>query len=330
MDALLQARDLTISYRNGGRRETPAVVGASFDIHAGEAVGLLGESGCGKSTTALSLPRLLPGSARILDGQVWYRGRDLLQLPDREMERIRGAEISLIFQEAAIALNPVMCAGDQVADVIRAHRSWTRRRCRAEAESLLAQVRLQDVARVSRSFPHELSGGQNQRVLIAQALACGASLVIADEPTTGLDTRTQAEILDLLKELKKRSQTSFLFISHHPGVLAGLADRLLVMYAGRIVEEGDLLQVYTSPRHPYTQGLLRSMPAIPAGASDDTRKRLIPIPGSPPDMSDLPPGCPFAPRCPVRMDVCSLREPPITDLSGSRRVRCFVYGNRNA
>ena len=327
MDALLQARDLTISYRDGDRKETPAVVGASFDILAGEAVGLLGESGCGKTTAALSLPRLLPGSARILGGQVCYRGRDLLPLADREMEGIRGAEISFIFQDAAIALNPVMCVGDQVADVIHAHRPWTRRRCRAEAESLLAQVRLPDVPRVYKAFPHELSGGQNQRVLIAQALACRASLVIADEPTTGLDTRTQAEILDLLKELKTRSQTSFLFISHHPWVLAGLADRLLVMYAGRIVEEGDLLQVYANPRHPYTQGLLRSMPAIPAEGSDNTRKRLIPIPGSPPDMSDLPPGCPFAPRCPVRMDVCSLREPSITDLTGNRRVRCFAYGN---
>ncbi len=327
MDALLQVRDLTISYSAGTRGETPAVVGASFEIHAGEAVGLLGESGCGKTTTALSLARLLPASARIIRGQVYYRGRDLLQLPVRDMERMRGSEISFIFQEPVIALNPVMRVGDQVAEVIRAHRSWPPRRCRAEAEAMLARVRLEDVARVYRAFPHELSGGQNQRVLIAQALAGGASLVIADEPTTGLDTETQAELLDLLRQLKKESQISLLFISHHPGVIAGLADRLLVMYAGRIVEEGDLMQVCKSPRHPYTQGLLQAMPAAPLEGGDLAARRLIPILGEIPDMNDLPPGCPFNPRCAVRMSVCALHEPSFTDLPGNRRVRCFAYGH---
>lgn len=327
MDALLEVRDLTITYRTDGRMETPAVVGVSFDIHAGEAVGLLGESGCGKTTTALSLPRLLHGSARVVRGQVRYRGRELLTLPEREMERMRGEEISLIFPEPSIALNPVICIGNQIAEVIRAHRPWRMRRCRMEAESLLAQVHLQDVARIYKAFPHELSGGQNQRVLIAQALACGPSLVIADEPTAGLDARTQAEILDLIGEQKIRYHTAFLFISHHPGVLARVADRLLVMYAGRIVEEGDLIQVYRNPMHPYTQGLLRSAPLKPAASDVSTPKHLFPIPGSPPDMNDLPPGCPFAPRCPLRMDVCALREPQYTDLGGSRRVRCYAHGN---
>ena len=327
MDALLEVRDLTLTYRTGNRTETPAVVRVSFDIHAGEAVGLLGESGCGKTTTALSLPRLLPPSAHIVRGRVRYQGKELLTLPEREMERIRGQEISLIVQEPSIALNPVICVGDQIAEVIRAHRPWGRRRCRVEAESLLAQVRLQDGARGYKAYPHELSGGQNQRVLIAQALACGPSLIIADEPTTGLDAGTQAEILDLLRDLKTRLHTAFLFISHHPGVLARLADRVLVMYAGRIVEEGDLIGVYKSPMHPYTKGLLESIPAKPGEGSASASKRLFPIPGSPPDMNDLPLGCPFAPRCPSRMDVCTLREPQFTDLEGNRRVRCFAYGN---
>ncbi len=327
MHALLQARDLIIAYRAGDLTYTPAVLGVSLDIHVGEAVGLLGESGCGKTTTALSLLRLLPRSARIVRGRVLYRGKDLLQLPERDLDQVRGAEISFIFQEPSIALNPVMCVGDQVAEVIRVHRRWGGRRCRSAAESLLVQVRLQDVARVYRAYPHELSGGQNQRILIAQALACGPSLVIADEPTTGLDARTQAEILDLLRELKTNSRMAFLFISHHPGVIGRLANRVIVMYAGRVVEEGDLVQVFKSPKHPYTQGLLQSMPAKPAMDADRAGKRLAAIPGAPPDMNDLPAGCPFAPRCPVRMEVCALREPQFTDLEGNRRVRCFAYGS---
>ncbi len=327
MEALLQVRDLTVSYSDGRNLQVPAVAGISFDIHAGEAVGLLGESGCGKTTTALSVSRLLPSSANIIAGQVRFRDRELLELPEHDMERIRGGTISMIFSEPSSALNPVLCVGDQIAEVIRAHRPWGRSRCRVEAETLLARVHLQDAAHVYRAFPHELSGGQNQRVLIAQALACRPSLVIADEPTTSLDTLTQAEILDLLRHLKASSQTAFLFISHHPGVLARLADRLLVMYAGRIVEEGGLNEVYSSPMHPYTQGLLRSTPANNGEGGIPRRRRLSPIPGSPPDMNDLPVGCVFAPRCPVRLEVCVTREPQTTDLSGKRRVRCFAPGN---
>lgn len=327
MDALLQARDLTITYRAGSHAATPAVVRVSFDIHAGEVVGLLGESGCGKTTTALSLLRLLPPTADVIRGAILYRGKDLLRLSEREMGRIRGEEIALIFQEPSLSLNPVIRVGDQIAEVIRAHRSWGSPRCRTVAEALLAKVRLQDVSRMYQSYPHELSGGQNQRILIAQALACEPALIIADEPTTGLDAITQAEILDLLRELKTESHTAFLFISHHPGVLAMLADRMLVMYAGRIVEEGDLAQIYRTPRHPYTQGLLRSMPVKPDGDIDFNRKHLVPIPGSPPDMNNLTPGCPFAPRCSMRMRVCTLHEPQCIELEGSRKVRCFAYGN---
>jgi len=326
MDALLQVQNLTINYDNGRCFEIPAVAGVTFDIYEGEAVGLLGESGCGKTTIALSLPRLLPDSANIVQGQVRYRDRELLTLPERDMERIRGEEISLIFSEPSLALNPVMCVGNQIAEVLHAHRSWESRRCRLEAEALLARVHLQDTARIYKAFPHELSGGQNQRVLIAQALACNPSLIIADEPTTSLDVRTQTEILNLFRELKRESRTAFLFISHHPGVLAAVADRLLVMYAGRIVEEGVLLQVYANPLHPYTRGLLQSAPPKPYSSAFG-KKRLSPIPGNPPDMATLKPGCPFAPRCPVRMEICAISEPGYTNPGGNRLVRCHAYVN---
>ncbi len=327
MEALLQVRDLAVSYSDGARTQIPAVTGVSFDVRAGEAVGILGESGCGKTTTALALTRLLPCTAQIVSGHVLYRDKALLDLPEREMERVRGAQISLIFSEPSVALNPVVCVGDQIVEVIRAHRSWPRRRCRAEAESLLTLVHLQATPRIYRAFPHELSGGQKQRVLIAQAVACGPALVIADEPTASLDTLVQEEILDLLRELKAGSQTSFLFISHHPEVLGRIADRLLVMYAGRIVEEGDLDDIYKSPMHPYTQGLLQASPSKPGEGDACRGKRMSPIPGSPPDMNDLPRGCAFAPRCPSRMEACTLCDPPEKELSGNRTVRCFACGN---
>jgi len=321
METLLQVHDLTVSYRRGDT-ETCALAGATFQIDAGETVGLLGESGCGKSTTALALLRLLPGNGRVAQGVVHFRGRDLLGLDSREMEQIRGAEIALIFQEPSIALNPVMRAGEQVVEVIRAHRGWSRRRCRSRAEDLLAAVRLDDVERVYGSFPHELSGGQKRRILIAQALACDPALVIADEPTTGLDSRTQMEILDLFRDLKAQSRTAFLFISHDPEVFAGLADRLMVMYAGRIVEQGGLHHVCRTPLHPYTRGLLDSMPRTSEGALD--LQRLHPIPGSPPDMSSLPRGCPFAPRCSERLSLCESEEPSDAGWNGGRTVRCHA------
>jgi peptide/nickel transport system ATP-binding protein len=327
MNELLQVQGIRISYRTSRCSEMPAVTDVSFDIRPGEALGLLGESGCGKTTTALSLLRLLPYTARVIRGRIYYRGIDLLHLSESDMGRLRGKEISLIFQEPAIALNPVMCVGDQIAEVIRTHRHWEARRCRMEAEKWLRRVELGDGSRFYRAYPHELSGGQNQRVLIAQALSCGPSLVVADEPTSGLDARTQAGILDLLMELKTKLQTAFLIVSHHPGVLARLADRVLVMYAGRIVEEGELHQVYQNPRHPYTAGLMKSVPLGTCDEDGHGRRRLDPIPGHPPNLNELPPGCPFAPRCPVKMDVCSCEEPGIFVSAGGRRVRCFAYGN---
>ena len=322
MEKLLDVVDLTVRYGDGGNGGTPAVLGATFSIHAGEAVGMLGESGCGKTTTALALLRLLPDTADITSGSVLFRGRNLLEIDAREMREKRGAEISLIFQEPSIALNPVMCVGDQVAEVVRAHRTWGRRRCRQEAEHWLAQVLLSEVPGIYEAYPHELSGGQKQRVLIAQALACSPALVIADEPTTGLDAQTQSEILDLLRQLKANS--AFLFISHDPAVLAALADRLLVMYAGKIVEEGVLAAIYRNPVHPYTRGLLGSLPETSRVFGVAREQRFMPIDGAPPDMNELPRGCSFSPRCPARVDLCSEREPALRDTQNGHRVSCHV------
>jgi peptide/nickel transport system ATP-binding protein len=328
MDPLIRTENLKVTYAAAGSSDVPAVWDATFAIQPGEAVGLLGESGCGKSTTALALLRLLPPSARIR-GCVNFRGRDLLQLSETDMRRIRGAQISLIFQEPAVALNPVLPVGDQIAEVLRAHRPWGRRRCRQEAEALLHQVRLADPAhpmdasRIYKAYAHELSGGQKQRVAIAQALACRPALLIADEPTTGLDTSTQAEVMALVRELKDRFSVAVLFITHHPALLAGFAERVIIMYAGRIVEHGELTEVYARPLHPYTRGLLQ---ATPAGKKGGEGSRLVPIPGSPPDMSEPMAGCQFAPRCGARSEICDAQEPPETRLP-RRSVRCFHHDN---
>jgi oligopeptide/dipeptide ABC transporter ATP-binding protein len=327
MEPLLQVRDLSISYWSDRGQELRITDAVSFDITVGQVVGLLGESGCGKTSIALSLLGLLPPKARVVCGSVHFRGQDILTLGEQQLQKIRGALVSIIFQEPGMALNPVMRVGDQIAEVIRAHRKWNRRRCREEAEDVLHQVRLSDGARIYSAYPHQLSGGQRQRVVIAQALACKPALVIADEPTSALDTTTQAEILALLRELKERLQLALLLITHNPAILMGLADRVLVMYAGRIVEEGGLPQLYGRPLHPYTQGLLRSIPPPLRQNFSVHKQRLPAIAGSPPDLARLPLGCPFEPRCPDRMAVCATRDPEEAQTENRGRVRCLKYGN---
>jgi ABC-type dipeptide/oligopeptide/nickel transport system ATPase component len=272
--SLLQVRDLTIYHRERNGTERPALAGVSFDLNPGETLGLLGESGCGKTTLALALVGLLPDSARVTSGSIRLEGCEILHAHERELRKIRGTQVSLIFQEPETTLNPVLRAGDQVAEVVRAHTGWKRRRCRLEAEAALEKVRLSD-AGIYDAYPHQLSGGQRQRVVIAQALARKPALLIADEPTSALDNTIQAEILRLLKELKERFRLAILFITHNPDLLAGFSDRVLVMYAGRIVEEGAFAQVRWAPRHPYTQGLLRSIPPLPR---DDETARKDPLP----------------------------------------------------
>jgi oligopeptide/dipeptide ABC transporter ATP-binding protein len=249
----------------------------------------------------------------------------LLALKERELERFRGAEIALIFQEPSLALHPMKRVGDQVADVLRVHRRWDRQRCRNEARAALEEVALGDSERIFRAYPHQLSGGQRQRVVIALALACKPALVIADEPTASLDTTTQAEILDLFRELKQRHRLAVLLITHNPAILAGLADRVLVMYAGKIIEEGSFEQVIHDPLHPYTRALIQSLPAR-MGESAALKQPLPVIAGSPPDPAFSLPGCAFEPRCSVRMDVCCARDPLPVSPQRLREVRCFHYG----
>ncbi|MBI3670317.1 MAG: ABC transporter ATP-binding protein [Acidobacteria bacterium] len=323
---MLQVRDLTVEFCSDSGSRIPAVRGASFDIGAGEVVGLLGESGSGKSSTALALLRLLPEGGSVVGGSVRFRGRELLTLDEPQLEKVRGAEISSISQEPGIALNPVRRVGDQVADVIQAHQGLSRGRCRELAEQMLTQVRLTDTRRFYAAYAHELSGGQRQRVVIAQALACRPPLVIADEPTAALDATTQAEILALLQDLRKQMGIALLLITHNPAILAGFADRILVMYAGRIVEEGRPAQVFRNPLHPYTAGLLRSIPGLPVENASAQERRLPSIAGSPPDLAHLPAGCPFEPRCADRMTLCSTREPEEVQPESTRHVRCFKYG----
>jgi ABC-type glutathione transport system ATPase component len=264
---LVEVRDLTIDYQV--ERESPhrAVDALSFTVAPGEVTGILGESGSGKSTLGLALIGLLPPNARVRSGSVRFRGRDLLRLRETESQKVRGREIAIVFQEPAAALNPVMRIGDQVAEVIRAHRKWSWTRCRDEAAQCLGLVRLADAGRLFGAYPHQLSGGQQQRVVIAQALACRPSLLIADEPTSALDNTTEREILDLLKTLKQRLELACLFITHDPATLSGLADRVLVLSAGRLVEDGDLEQVCVRPLSPLTRALIAAIPPDPRARS---------------------------------------------------------------
>jgi oligopeptide/dipeptide ABC transporter ATP-binding protein len=321
-DRLLEVRDLVVAYDTHGGAPVVAVDGIGFDVHAGEAVGIAGESGSGKTTVALALLGLLPPGARVVQGSARFRGQDLFTLSEASLESVRGAEISIIFQEPGLALNPVLRVGSQVAEVLRAHRSWSARRCREEAGGLLSRVGLPASDRLFDAYPHELSYGQRQRVTIAQAVACDPALLVADEPTSSLDSTTRADILGLLGELKAGMGLALLLVSHDIGTLAALADRLLVVYAGRVVEEGRLERVCRDPLHPYTRALLGSLPRPRAPGEG---RRLESLEGSPPDPAHLPPGCAFEPRCPDRMERCLTRRPDAVEPQPGRRVRCFKH-----
>ena len=275
MDPVLQVRELSIRYRTPGA-STDAVRTFSVDIAAGETVGLMGESGSGKSSVALALLGMLDKKSTDVSGSIFFRSRELLTLTEREWQKIRGVAISIIFQEPALSLFPVMRTGQQIAEVIHAHRRWDWKRCRTEAEALLAQVGLKETGRIFMAYPHQLSGGQRQRVALAQALACSPELLIADEPTASLDARSQADFIALLRELKARHPFSILLISHTPEIQASLADRLVVMKAGELVESGHFEEIYNNPKHPYTRRLLkRASLAAPPLKSKSTEKPLL-------------------------------------------------------
>ncbi|MEP6717509.1 MAG: ABC transporter ATP-binding protein [bacterium] len=301
-----------------------AVDGVSFYIDKGELLGLVGESGCGKSITALSIMRLIAPPGKIVGGEISFDGRNLLKLSDSEMRAIRGDDIAMIFQDPMTSLNPVFTVGEQIAEALRLHRKLSRKAAREGAIEAMREVSIPDPARRIDDYPHQLSGGMRQRVMIAMALACDPKLLIADEPTTALDVTIQAQILELLNELRKNRELAVLLITHDLGVVAEVADRVAVMYTGRIVEESPVEELFARPRHPYTEGLLRSVPKLTSAAAGKA-ERLETIEGTVPSPTDLPPGCHFAPRCPYRMPRCTAEEIPFYDLEGGVKVRCVLF-----
>jgi oligopeptide/dipeptide ABC transporter ATP-binding protein len=300
-----------------------AVNGVSFYLDSGELLGLVGESGCGKSITALSIMRLITPPGKIAGGDITFDGKNLLTLSDAEMRQIRGDDIAMIFQDPMTSLNPVYTVGEQIAEALRLHRKLSRKAARAAAIEAMREVSIPDPARRVNDYPHQLSGGMRQRVMIAMALACDPKLLIADEPTTALDVTIQAQILELLDELRKNRELAVLLITHDLGVVAEVADRVAVMYTGRIVEESPVEELFARPKHPYTEGLLRSVPKL-TSAAVGKKERLETIEGTVPSPTELPPGCHFAPRCPYRMPRCT-EEVPLYDLEGGVKVRCVLF-----
>jgi peptide/nickel transport system ATP-binding protein len=315
--ALLDVRDLRTSFFLD-RGEARAVDGVSFALDAGRVLGLVGESGCGKSVTALSLMRLVPPPGRIAGGEVRLDGRDLLGLDERAMREVRGAQLAMIFQEPMTSLNPVFTVGSQIAEAIRLHRSVSRREAWARAVELLAEVGIAEPGRRARDYPHQLSGGMRQRVMIAMAISCEPRVLLADEPTTALDVTIQAEILDLLRALRERRGMALLLITHDLGVVAQQADEVAIMYAGRIVEHGSVFDIFDHPLHPYTQALFRSIPGI-----GGRRERLEVIPGQVPDLLSLPSGCTFRDRCPRAVPECATIVPPLEEKATGHRAACI-------
>jgi oligopeptide/dipeptide ABC transporter ATP-binding protein len=323
-DPLLSVTDLTTTFATPAGA-VHAVRGVSFAIGAGEVVGLVGESGSGKTVTALSLLRLLPSSARTT-GSIRYRGRDIIRMGNRELRGIRGADISMIFQDPMTSLDPLFTIESQVVGVIRAHQKVSRSDASSIAAKLLRDVGIADVATRLHQYPHQLSGGMRQRVLIAMALANEPGLLIADEPTTALDVTIQAQIIRVLKDACARTGMSVLLVTHDLGVVAGICDRLFVMYGGRLVETGPASVVYPKPEHPYTAGLLGSV----IRPDRDRSTRLHAIEGQPPIMLNPPPACPFAPRCEAAVDKCKEEMPELTTRGSDHQAACFVTEDRHA
>ena len=301
-----------------------AVEGVSFHLGRGELLGLVGESGCGKSMTALSIMRLVAAPGKIVAGEILFEGRNLLQLSNAEMRDVRGNDIAMIFQDPMTSLNPVFTVGEQIAEALRLHRGLSRKAARAAAIEAMREVSIPDPALRADDYPHQLSGGMRQRVMIAMALACDPKLLIADEPTTALDVTIQAQILDLLNQLRGTRELAVLLITHDLGVVAEVAERVAVMYTGKIVEESPVDELFARPKHPYTEGLLRSVPKLTA--KDVARaERLQTIEGTVPKPTALPPGCHFEPRCQYRMPRCREGEIPLYDVIPGVQVRCVLF-----
>ncbi len=321
--SILEIRNLyTYFYTEDGLIK--AVDGVDLEVRRGETLGIVGESGSGKSVTSLSVMRLIRPPGDIVQGEIWFDGRNLLKLSEREMTSIRGDRISMIFQQPQSSLNPVFRVGDQIAEALHVHRGMQSAEAHAQAVELLRQVGIPEPERRARQFPHEMSGGMAQRVMIAMALACEPELLIADEPTTALDVTIQAQILDLMRNLRDHLDIAIILITHDMGVVAEMADRVAVMYAGRIQEEAPVEVLYARPLHPYTVGLLNSIPVL-----GEVKGELAVIPGSPAQPINLPPGCRFAPRCLARaanqLAICTQQEPDLLLVEDGHRVRCWLY-----
>lgn len=319
-DLLLKVKNLkTYFYTEDG--VVPAVNGVDFHINKGETLGIVGESGCGKSVTSMSVLRLIPTPpGKIEDGDIEFLGTKILELSEKEMMAIRGNEISMIFQEPMTSLNPVFTIGDQIGEVLRLHSELSKSKAKEKCIELLKTVGIPRAERVVSEYPHSLSGGMRQRAMIAMALACNPKLLIADEPTTALDVTIQAQILQLMKNLQKDFETSIMFITHDLGVIAEMADRVIVMYAGKVVEEASVVELFDKPLHPYTQGLMKSKPSL-----DTAQNRLYAIPGVVPNLLKKPKGCLFNPRCQFAMEICREKEPDLKTLKANSKVRCWLH-----
>ncbi|MTQ95573.1 ATP-binding cassette domain-containing protein [Pseudoflavonifractor sp. BIOML-A6] len=317
---LLEVKDLRVSFFTPAG-EVKAVGGISYDLSYGEVMGIVGESGSGKSVEAYSIIGLLQSPGKVIGGSISFEGQDVLAKSKEEMTDFRGREVAMIFQNPMTCLNPVYTVGNQLVEALRAHdKSISAEDAKKRAMEMMELVGINNVARRMRQYPHEFSGGMRQRVMIAMGLICHPKLLIADEPTTALDVTIQAQILELMKELQKKTHMGIVFITHNLGVVAEICDKVSVMYAGKIVEQGPVNDIFYTPGHPYTVGLLRSMPRVDA----DSYERLIPIEGTPVDMLNPPEGCPFAPRCEHAMKVCLQKMPPYVELGDGHRSACWL------
>jgi oligopeptide transport system ATP-binding protein len=320
MTKLLEVRDLHVSFKtyNG---EVKAVRGVSFDIDKGETVAIVGESGCGKSVTSQTIMRLIPNPPGFIkQGEILFDGTDLAKATEKQMEKIRGQEIAMIFQDPMTSLNPTMTVGAQIIEGLVKHQKMSKAEAKQKAIEMLRLVGIPSPESRLGQYPHQFSGGMRQRAMIAIALACQPKILIADEPTTALDVTIQAQIIDLMKDLQQKTGTSIILITHDLGVVADIADRVVVMYAGVVIETGKLDEIFYNPRHPYTWGLLGSMPRLDLQSDQE----LLPIPGSPPDLISPPKGCPFAARCKNAMKICTEQMPERTDISSTHQVACWL------